>query len=297
VQLGAGCLNVYLTTSGSVGSADVFIDLFGFYSGSPSGSVGLYNPLNTPFRALDTRTATGGHQARVRAGESFPLQVAGNSAIASSPVIPADASAITLNLTAVSGTADSFLSVSPAQSGSTPCPARATSSNLNFPASRTLANRVTVAIGNGGRICFFNSAGNVDVIADLAGWYSGGQAGDTTGLFFSAWTPVRIYDSRLTSPLAQGPGSCPGSNRDLAIPAAIGAASMNLTGLNASGSTYLSAFPTGSAPNPPTSDINYTLGDIQPNLVVTKLAGGSITICTAAAATDFFIDVGGVYRS
>jgi subtilase family serine protease len=191
VAIGGCGLDIYLNTSANQGTADVFVDLEGFYSSTPTGATGLFNPLGTPFRALDTRTPIGGHQARFGAGEAAPLQVAGNGAITSSPAIPADARAVTLNLTGVNSSAGTYLTVYPAQAGATTCPTDPSSiprnaSNLNLPASGTLANRVTVQVGDSGRICFYNSAGAIDVLADLAGWYSGGLAGDTTGLLFTA---------------------------------------------------------------------------------------------------------------
>jgi Subtilase family len=296
VAIGGCGLDVYLNTAGDQGTADAFVDLEGYYSLIPSGAVGLYNPLSTPFRALDSRTPIGGHQARFQAGEAFPLQVADGT------TVPADAKAVTLNLTGVSPSADTYLTVYPAQAGATTCPTDPTSiprkaSNLNLPAGDVHANRVTVQVGDSGRICFFNVAATVDVIADLAGWFSGGLAGDQSGLLFSAWSPVRVYDSRPVGRLPGGTSNCPSVNFQLPVPPAVSALSYSLTGLDASTGTYLLAYPTGNPPNPPTSDINFNPGQVRPNLVITRVgAGHSITICNANGATDFFVDVNGVYR-
>jgi hypothetical protein len=299
VEIGSCGLNVFLSTFPNAGFADVFLDLEGYYSQAPAGAIGLYDPLNTPFRVLDTRTPIGGHQRQFQPGEGFALKVAGNAGIASSPPVPPDASAVTLNLTSVIGTAASYLSVYPAINASNPCPADLTSSNLNFPAGSIRANRVIVQVGFNGQICFFNSEGTVDVLADLGGWFSGGQSSDTVGLQFTPWTPARIYDSRLSIPIGPGNGTCPNSaDFPLPIPTSINVLSYNLTGLNSVTDTYLEAFPTGSPPSPPTSDINYLPGDVQPNLVITKTGSSpsSLTICTAKGPTDFFVDVNGVYR-
>jgi len=288
VQIGAGCMNVFLHG----GPADVFIDLEGSYSASPGGSSGLYNPLSTPVRALDTRINQG-HVGRFQPNEGAPLTVAGNFGLSAEP------SAVVLNLTGVMNSANTYLSVYPAVSGATPCPANHTSSNLNLAAGQVLANRVIVQVGDSGRICIYNLSGTVDVVVDLAGWYSGGISPDTTGLLFSPWSPVRVYDSRLTSPLGPGTTPCPSADFALPVPPAVSAVSMNLTGLDATTGTYIESFPTGQAPNPPTSDINFGPGDIQPNLVITRVDPGtrSITICNFAGSIDFLSDVNGVYRS
>jgi hypothetical protein len=290
-QLGNGCLNIYV----SGGAANVFIDAQGYFTASASGQSGLYDPLLTPYRTLDTRTGLGGHPRPLGQGESLELQLAGNPA-GSSPAIPAGASTILLNLTAVSGSAPgSYLSVYPAASGAVPCPANHSSSNLNFAAGQILANRVAVRVGTGGNVCIYNDAGSVNVIVDLAGWYSGGQSGDTTGMPYSGWMPTRAYDSRRLGQL--GPGN--GQAACLAVampPAASGVVSLNLTGLGASDPTYLQVYPTGAPPNPPTSDLNLLPGGIVSNLMIARLGDNhSITVCNSAGTVDFFVDVSGGY--
>lgn len=302
VQIGSGCLNVFMFG----GPADVFIDLQSFYSGTPSGSTGLYRPLDAPIRVMDSRINLG-HTGQFQSNEGSPLEVAGNPSIGSNPAIPGDAGAITLNLTGVNGSQNTYQSVYPAsfdQSGSPICPAARTFSNLNLLAGQVKANRVIVKVGHfnassPGWICFYNFAGAIDVVADLAGWYSGGGSGDITGLLFTPWSPIRVYDSRLVSPLGPGTTPCPSADFTLPVPTAVSVVSMNLTGLNATTGTYIEAFPTNRAPNPPTSDVNLGPGDIQPNLVVTRVDAGtqSITICNFAGFIDFFADVNGVYRT
>jgi hypothetical protein len=54
---------------------------------------------------------------------------------------------------------------------STPSP-RPTASNLNFSAGETIPNLVVVPVVNG-KIDFYNgSAGNVQIVADVAGYFS-----------------------------------------------------------------------------------------------------------------------------
>jgi hypothetical protein len=296
VQIGNGTLNVFLHSSGP---ADVIIDLEGFYSASPTGTTGLFRPLDSPIRALDTRSSLGGHNGPLQGGEISPLQVAGNPGIPSSPAIPLNASAIVLNLTGVTPNQFTFLAVYPARIDGT-CGPHGNFSNLNLPPGGIKPNRVIVQIGGSGKICIFNLIGTVDVVIDLSGWFSGGGIGDTTGLLFTAWTPTRLYDSRFVAPLGPGALQCPGTNFVLPIPPAVSAVSFNLTGLNSNAGTFLESFPTNHGPSPPgTSDVNLMAGEIRPNLTITKVDAGtqSISICNFNVFADFIVDVGGVYRS
>jgi len=82
------------------------------------------------------------------------------------PGLPAGVTAVALNVTVTNPSAGGHLTVYPFGQS------RPTASNLNFAARQTIANRVVVPVGSGGRVTFFNSAGTVDVVADLVGYYS-----------------------------------------------------------------------------------------------------------------------------
>ena len=70
-----------------------------------------------------------------------------------------------LNVTAVNATQASYVTVYP--NGS----ARTSASNLNFPAGKTFPNLVTVPVTNG-KVNFYNHSGSVNLLADLAGYYT-----------------------------------------------------------------------------------------------------------------------------
>ncbi|NMM35075.1 MAG: hypothetical protein HHJ13_13965, partial [Phycicoccus sp.] len=82
------------------------------------------------------------------------------------PGLPAGTTAVALNVTATNPTAASYLTVYPA--GAT----RPTASNLNFVKAQTIANLVIARVGTGNKVTFYNAAGTVDIIADLAGYYA-----------------------------------------------------------------------------------------------------------------------------
>jgi parallel beta-helix repeat protein len=138
------------------GNADVVVDYVGAYSLVSPPVIGApFTPL-APSRLLDTREGS----ASVGSGESRSLHVAGVGGV------PADATAVVLNVTVADGTADSYLTVFP---GGT---ARPAVSNLNFGAGGIIQNQVIVPVGADGTIDFFNHLGNVDVIADVFGYFA-----------------------------------------------------------------------------------------------------------------------------
>ncbi len=72
--------------------------------------------------------------------------------------------AVVLNVTAVAASAGTYATVWPTGEG------RPNASNLNLPAGDTRPNLVIVKVGAGGKVSFYNDAGTIDLIADVAGW-------------------------------------------------------------------------------------------------------------------------------
>jgi hypothetical protein len=153
VKLGpTGAVNIY----NERGSVEVLADVVGWF-GSESTETRFY-PL-PPERVLDTRGSLpgGGFQA----GETRSLDLDGFGGIPTT-----GACAAVLNVTATEATGPSFLTVWP--SGET-LPA---ASNLNFRAGPAIANLVIVRLGEQGRVNIYNERGYVNVIVDVAGWFS-----------------------------------------------------------------------------------------------------------------------------
>lgn len=135
------------------GTAQVVVDMEGTYEQFVPPQSG-FTPTS-PTRLLDTRT-TGGP---LGAAATRTLQVAGVAGI------PADATAVALNVTATGSTTGGFVSVVPHGS---PKP---TTSDLNFTPNETIANQVIVPIGTNGSLDLFNLAGTTNVIVDLSGYF------------------------------------------------------------------------------------------------------------------------------
>jgi hypothetical protein len=142
----------------NLGEAHVVIDVVGYFA---TGSGDAFHPL-PPRRIQDSRAATqvGAYATPWAAGVTRSVAVTGGSA-----GVPSPASAVLMNV-AVTGTNDvSFLTMWPF--GET----QPVASSLNWVSGWTIANAVTAKVGAGGQLEVYNNAGNVHVIADVAGWY------------------------------------------------------------------------------------------------------------------------------
>ncbi len=160
-----------------------------------SGSIGqpFFQPLPQPRRLLETRsglpTFDGGFRGAGQQPPSATLQldVAGRAGI------PADATAVVLNVTSTGSTSPGFITSHP---GGT---SRPSSSNLNYSGGRTVANMVISALGPDGDVCLFN-LGATHVVVDVAGWLTGPTAPTTTS-GCPARTPTLGVDAYLNAVL------------------------------------------------------------------------------------------------
>ncbi|MFN8041431.1 MAG: right-handed parallel beta-helix repeat-containing protein [Acidimicrobiales bacterium] len=239
----------------NTGAVQVIGDLAGwFVEDEPDGTTGAGFTATSPKRVLDTRpgTTTGGPVGPLGPGETRTVQITGVDRI------PADATAVAVNLTATATTAQSHLTAGP--TGAT-LPAV---SNLNWPAGDTIANQAIVPVGPDGAIQIRNNTGTVQVIADVAGWFT-----PTGGAGYRPVTPVRILDTRpgTTTGGPAGPLG-PGATRTIdavQVPTGATAVVANLTGVAPTATTHLTAWPTGQ-PLPTASNLNLPAGAVRPVL-------------------------------
>ena len=106
---------------------------------------------------MDTRSGLGAAKGKLAGGSSQTLTI---------PGLPAGTTAVALNVMVTGPTTGGYVTVFPSDAP------RPSASNLNFAAGQTISNMVVVRVGAGGKVTFYNSSGNVDVIADLAGSYT-----------------------------------------------------------------------------------------------------------------------------
>ncbi len=146
--------------NGSAGSVQLIGDIAGYYLSGLPGSAGAFGPLG-PVRVLDTRVGVGAARSAVAAGKTLSVPVLGVGGVPRSGV-----SAVVVNVTVTQPAAGGFVTVFPDGV------ARPTASNLNFVRGETVPNLVVVPVGADGRIALFNgSAGSVQLIGDIAGYY------------------------------------------------------------------------------------------------------------------------------
>lgn len=279
-----------LNSQGSVyifnlaGSTDVVADLFGYLS-ADTGRDGHFKPV-TPARILDTRLGTQNLHT-LGPGSTVEVKVAG-------PGLPgAGVEAAVLNLTATNASRPSFLSLWPS---GTPWPG---TSNLNFGAGETRANRVIVPVGADGGLNLFNLQGSTDAVIDVVGYFTDATGSLSGGLADGAY-PVRVMDTRIglgAATLGSGQWVTLHVTGQPGLPASgMEAVVINLTATGPSASGYLEVNASG-APGG-TSDVNFTAGETVPNLVVAPVdPGGAIHIFNLTGSTDVVADVYGWYGS
>jgi hypothetical protein len=280
-----GDASIYLAGA----SADVIADVTGYYTQDESTGNGLFHPL-TPARLADTRSAIG-LNGPVSAGQSVDLQVTGAGGVPASGV-----SGVVLNLTATGASAPSWLAVRPSGTPFT------STSNLNFAAGETAANRVMVGVGSGGKVSIQNGAGSVQVVVDVVGWFNDGSAPASTTGRYVGLLPTRILDTRtgLGGLRTLGPGQA-AFTANLPSPLSAAAASSLILNLTATGGTassdFLSIYP-GGLSYPGTSDVNFVAGDTRANSAVVGLGpGGQLSLYDAAGQVDAIVDLNGYYTS
>ena len=131
-----------------------------------NGDRDVFVPIS-PCRLFDLRAAEqiGPRGTPLQPGETLTQPVSGSNGDC---LIPADATAVAMNVTAVGGTADSYLTIWPSDVAPQPV-----ASNLNWaPGSPPTPNKVDVKLSADGKINLYNNAGTVSVLADVVGYYA-----------------------------------------------------------------------------------------------------------------------------
>jgi len=287
VPVGAdGKITLY---NGSAGTVQLIGDIAGYYLSGPPATAGAFGPIG-PTRVLDTRTGTGAAPSPVAALSSVSVQVTGVDAVPASGV-----SAVVLNVTVTQPTAGGYITAYP--DGAT----RPTASNLNFNRAQTVPNLVVVPVGADGKITLYNgSAGTVQLIGDIAGYYLSGPP--ATAGAFGPTGPTRVLDTRtgtgaVQAPIAAGASLTVQIEGAHAIPASgISAVVLNVTVTQPTAGGYITAYPDG-ATRPTASNLNFNPAQTVPNLVVVPVgADGKITLYNGSAGTVQLIgDIAGYY--
>ena len=253
-----------------------------------------YVPL-TPARVADSRpggaTVDGLFAGKgLRSADStLQLDVAGRGGV------PADAAAVTLNVTVTEAAADGFLTVYPCDQ------TRPTASNLNYSNGSTIPNAVITKLAatgpSKGAVCVFVQQA-AHVVVDVNGYFP-----PTTT--YHPINPARVIDTRVGSATVDGQQSGAGAaaagsvttvsiTGRAGVPVDAAAAVLNVTVTEPAAAGFATVFPCGTQP-PTASNLNYTTGLTIPNLVVAKIGGGGTVCVFTQSATHLIADVLGYF--
>ena len=251
------------------GSLNLVVDVEGYYSAHGSGYTAV--PGN---RVLDTRT-TG------------PVGPQGTVTVDLSAQVPAGATAAVFNLTGTDVDQDTFVTAYPAGQ------AKPDASTLNLAAGRDTPNLVTVKLGADRKVSLTNAFGRVDLIADLAGYYSP----DSASRFYPL-APFRALDTRDFdgNPREPIPG---GGVHDMTVrgwlPDQSTGVVLNVTGTNVTASTFLKVWPSLTT-QPDTSVLNLLPGQTSANAAVVALSPShGLEIGNLAGQVDAIVDIAGYF--
>lgn len=269
VTVGLDSADRRISLYNNAGNTHLIADLAGYYV---DGAASRYTAVQ-PGRVLDTR-GTG------------PVGPGGTVAV-SFPWLPNSATAVTLNVTGVSASTNTFVTAFP---NGQPAPL---ASNLNLGPGETVPNQVTVPLGANKTIVLLNGNGFVHLIADEVGYYASDH-GDR----FVPLSPVRAMDTREFND-----GLTPGIFIALTgWPTDVSGVVGNLTGTNPTASGYVVVWP-GGQPTPNTSNLNLVPGQTAPNAVTVGIGyeshpdiqDRSVNFANSAGYVDVIFDVAGFF--
>jgi hypothetical protein len=256
------------------GSANVIIDVFGYVDNNIVGG-GVYKALTNPtFRLYDSRAAgTNTPNPPLGVGQGALLKGSGtvrNLQVTGNLGIPATATAVIVNLTAVGVAKGGYFTLYPT-GGSLP---GVSNVNWNDPTvagtnrPRDIANLAIVPLSSSGQMTMAvggnDPATGANIIVDVVG-YVDGAGGATTGYYNRLTNPSRLYDSRV----GQGPyaGSvvqgvlAPLTTRSitatvLGVPATAKSVVVRITTVNVGGGGNLALYPGPAYPGNSTVNMN-----------------------------------------
>ncbi|MGA2514049.1 MAG: hypothetical protein ABSG37_10575 [Candidatus Limnocylindrales bacterium] len=254
-----------------------------------------------PVRLLDTRVGNG-LSAKLSANVPATFQVTGRGGI------PADATAVTGNLTVVNSTAGWAVYLGPDPI------AYPSSSAINFTAGEILDNGLTVALSATGTLSatYMGPAGaTTDLVFDVGGYYTpdwssqSGSCATGTGATCSAYfplTPQRILDTRTGLGIVGGNPTKWGAGEPFTFTFTgyfrLTAVTGNVTVVNPTSpwAVYLGPDPIA---HPSSSTINFLAGEILGNNVTVAVnstpAFSGTYMGPAGATTDLVFDQTGFY--
>lgn len=257
-----------LSSSGQVciyahAQTDVVVDVTGWL-GQGRGS--KFNAVG-PTRVMDTRTGLGG-ATRLPAG--------GNARLAVSS-LPANATAVALNVTSAAASGPGFATVYPCATG---LPGTST---INYVAGVTRPNNTIVGV-NGG-VCIY-SLNSTEIVVDLVGYFA------PTGSSYLPTAPTRLLDTR-------GSGGSLGPATAVSYRPAISSlgnysavsAAVNVTAADHVAAGFVTTY--DCATRGPTSTLNAVVGETNANGAIVPLGNGLDSCVFTQAGGNLVVDLSG----
>jgi len=243
----------------------------------------------TPVRLLDTRVHNGA-TGKLRAGVPVTIQITTRGGI------PADASAITGNVTVVNQTSAGSVYVGPDPL------ARPTTWTVTFSKTEVTPVGITMGLSATGALSatYMPSSGTTDLVLDVSGYFTPGLHGDT----YHPVTPARVLDTRVGNGLsgklkANTPRTfIVGGRGGVPTDATAVTGNLTVTGANNGWAVYLGP---NSVSKPTSSTINFTKGRTVANNLTSALSpSGTLSatfISSGQSTTDLVFDVTGYYTA
>ncbi len=316
-----GTYNASVTVTNSSGTSTdlIYNGITAIRNGSSAATAketvyvtGFYYPV-TPTRICDTRVGTNimPNQCNLNGAKDNPLlpQTSTNISVVNinNDGVPSYATAVTLNITAVSlsgSPAGGFFTVWPTGS---PMPIESTQ---NFVGGDIVPHEVQVQLGQNGQISVYNFNGSTELIVDVLVWI--GPDIYNQGNSYVPISPYRICDTRPYNGTTVVKNQCDsGSNTTLSpstseslsiqvtgidsIPSNATAVVANITATDTTEQSYVTAWGSGTEPN--SSDLNWTSANqsVANELTIPLSSSGTFNLANYAGSTDIIVDVNGYY--
>jgi len=266
-------------------STHIIVDVAGYYS-AEFGYPGANFEALSPARVLDSRDGTGGFSSTITADSTVSVQIAGVGGVPQY-----GATAVVLNMTAVTPTSTGFATVWP--SGIS---ARPNASSINYASGSVTSKLLTVPIGADGKVQLYSQRTS-HYVFDVAGYYAISPVYDSavqSGRFVPSNTPYRIMDTR--GGYADYNKALPAGNVYTLKSPSINAKAivLNVTVVGPKAKGFLTVWPSG-VPRPITSSLNFASGQTVSNQVMVKVGDDGKIQFYSPAETHIIVDYAGYF--